>query len=619
MNGENPQIGASNVNFRRIWFMAAPSDVIKIKKRLVGRSREMRIHLIKVLFLLMLIASVVSVSAKDAPMLVSAQELGKMLGDPKLVLLHVGDKAEFDKAHLPGAQFITLRDISVPSKDGKLNTQLPPAGDLRTTLEKFGISNDSRIVIYYGNNWVSPTTRVYFTLDYLGLAGRASILDGGMKAWIKAGNQTTTEVRTPAPGSLKVVERNELVADANWLKSRLKDPSTAVVDARATEFYDGTSVGFGPRGGHIEGAKSVPFDSLFDENGFFKPDAEVARILNRAGVEKDDTVVSYCHVGQQATVVYFNARRLGYNIRVYDGSFEEWSERFDLPVDDPKKDSRSAVVQFVSPDWVAARVNDANIRILDVRGNAMEYFNGHVPNAVFLPDAALRGPRGGFPLRHLETWMLSEILSNAGVKKQNQVVIYSDAPNATGAGLVAYILEKIGHKQIGIIDGGIEAYKEKFPLAKEFPKYAPEKYEAFENRAISANLDDVKSALAGGKAKFVDARPTEAYAGETNIWIRNGHIPGAISLPWQTLMDSKNPHRMKPLAEIRKVVEAVGLTSDDDIIVYCTSSREASIEYVVLKHILKFPKVRLYEGSWSEYSAMPDLKIETGRMPAEKK
>ena len=421
----------------------------------------MKKNLLAIILLLFVLVFTDSAQAKNAPMIVSVEWLNQHINDANLVLLHIGDKAEYDKAHIAGAQFISLRDISVSRDNGKINTELPPVEDLQKAFEKFGVSNDSRIILYYGNDWISPTTRVFFTLDYLGLSGNVSILNGGMKAWTKAGNATATEVKTPKTGSLKINVKKDAVAYVDWVKTQLNNSSVAVVDARNTEFYDGTLVGNKPRGGHILGAKSIPYDSLVNEDNTIKTEAELRKIFADAGVKKDETVVSYCHVGQQATVVYFAAKSIGYKVKLYDGSFEEWSERADLPVDDPKKDTRAATIQFVSPEWVAARVTDANLRIIDVRNNVYDYFIGHIPNAVHLPDAAMRAPRAGFPTQYLDTFMTSRLLANAGVKKDDRVVLYSDGTSVFGATMLAYILERVGHKQIFIMDGGFEAYQGK--------------------------------------------------------------------------------------------------------------------------------------------------------------
>jgi thiosulfate/3-mercaptopyruvate sulfurtransferase len=131
--------------------------------------------------------------------------------------------------------------------------------------------------------------------------------------------------------------------DADFVRSKLNTPGFAIVDSRNTSFYDGARAGGGPaaphKTGHIAGALSVPFDTLTSAEVELEPAAEIAAAFTRAGVKPGDTVITYCHIGQQATAVLFAARTLGYKVLLYDGSFEDWSRR-DLPVDNPaiKKD-----------------------------------------------------------------------------------------------------------------------------------------------------------------------------------------------------------------------------------------------------------------------------------------
>jgi thiosulfate/3-mercaptopyruvate sulfurtransferase len=101
-----------------------------------------------------------------------------------------------------------------------------------------------------------------------------------------------------------------------------------LVDARTPEFYSGASAGSMQRAGHIPGARSVPFVTLFTASGTFKSASELRQILGSGS----EPLVTYCHIGQQATVPYFAARLLGLEARLYDGSFQEWSGRGELPV-----------------------------------------------------------------------------------------------------------------------------------------------------------------------------------------------------------------------------------------------------------------------------------------------
>lgn len=264
-------------------------------------------------------------------MLIAPAELAASLDDPNLVLLHVGDKAEYDAAHIPGARYVSLRDLSVA--EGTLVLQMPEAADLKTRLEALGISDDSRVVVYFGKDWISPSTRVVFTIAHAGVESVA-LLDGGMPAWTKAGHPATDVVPSPRAGRLTRIAPREDIVDAAFLQKKIGQPGFALIDARDAEFYDGTREG-GPRdlrkAGHIAGAISVPFSSVATADLTLKPRAELEAVFSKAGVKPGDTLVTYCHIGQQATAVLFAARSLGYRVLLYDGSFEDWVRR-GLPV-----------------------------------------------------------------------------------------------------------------------------------------------------------------------------------------------------------------------------------------------------------------------------------------------
>ena len=274
-----------------------------------------------------------TVQAKvNESMIVSTEWLAKHLNDDSLVLLQVGEKKEFDEAHIPGAQFIQLPDISTPRGQG-LTLELPPVDQLKAAFEKFGVNDKSRIVVYFGKDWVTPTARVFMTLDYLGLGDRTSILDGGLPAWRAEERAVTAEVRPVKPGSFTPHPNAKLVVDAAWVNANLSKPGIAILDARAAKFYTGEDAGQMPRGGHIPRAKSIPFSTLLNETNKFKTPDALRALFSTAGVKENDSVATYCHIGQQASLLYFVARYLGYDAHVYDGSFQDWSNRSELPVE----------------------------------------------------------------------------------------------------------------------------------------------------------------------------------------------------------------------------------------------------------------------------------------------
>jgi thiosulfate/3-mercaptopyruvate sulfurtransferase len=270
-----------------------------------------------------------------APSLITPAQLEPMLADPAVVLLHVGEKAEYDAAHLPGARHVETRAVAAAPQPGGLTLQLPTPADLESRLEALGISDSSRIVVYMGKDWISPLTRVVFTLDYAGLGGRTMVLDGGMPAWKAAGKTLTTDVPpAPAVGSLTITARPEAVADLAWVQSHAGVKGSVVIDARNTQFYTGESNNNGriPRPGHVAGAVSVPYDTWVREDGSFKSRDELEAMLKAAGATPGASIATYCHIGQQATVPYFVARMLGYDVKLFDGSYEEWARTEGAPV-----------------------------------------------------------------------------------------------------------------------------------------------------------------------------------------------------------------------------------------------------------------------------------------------
>ena len=266
-------------------------------------------------------------------LIVSTEWLGEHVKDDSLALLQVGERREYDAEHIPGAQFIQLSDISTPRGQG-LILELPAVDQLKASFERLGITDKSRIVVYFSKDWVTSTARVFMTLDYLGLGDRTSILDGGLPAWRSEGRPVTAELREPKTGHLTPKPNIKLVVDADWVKANLNKSGVAILDARAARFYTGADAGQMPRAGHIPSAKNIPFSSLVQESTNKFQRVEVWRgLFAAAGVKPADSVTTYCHIGQQASLLYFVARYLGYEAHLYDGSFQDWSNRRELSVE----------------------------------------------------------------------------------------------------------------------------------------------------------------------------------------------------------------------------------------------------------------------------------------------
>ncbi|HYC62392.1 MAG TPA: rhodanese-like domain-containing protein [Thermoanaerobaculia bacterium] len=295
----------------------------------------------KLLLALLLTPAILAAKSPRGSFVVNTAWLAAHLHDPGLVLLHVGDKDEYAAKHIPGARHVSLSDIAVTdhTPTGLILEMPPTPEDLRERLAKLGISDHSRVVVYYGKDWVSPATRVIFTLDYAGLGDRALLLDGGMGAWVRDGHAVTDVVPAARAGTLSPLKTRKIIVDADFVRANLGKKGIAVVDGRTAAFYDGLDTG-GAHGqshktGHIAGAGNFPYVELADENLMLRSADEWRALLTKAGVKPGDTVLGYCHIGQQTTAALFAARTLGHKVLLYDGSMQDWSRREGYPVENP--------------------------------------------------------------------------------------------------------------------------------------------------------------------------------------------------------------------------------------------------------------------------------------------
>jgi thiosulfate/3-mercaptopyruvate sulfurtransferase len=177
--------------------------------------------------------------------------------------------------------------------------------------------------------------------------------------------------------------------------------------------------------------------------------------------------------------------------------------------------------------------------------------------------------------------------------------------------MVAYVLEKYGVTDIRIVDGGLASWNsEGLPVTQEYFGNPPGKVSGTQLSEIGVSINDVLDSQKQADTLIVDARPYNEYIGDDDVWLRKGHIPGAISFHWAKLMEMDNTHKFRPLGKSMVELEKSGITKDKDIIVYCGTSREGSLLRFYLKHIAGYPRVRLYEGSWKEYASMKELPAE---------
>jgi thiosulfate/3-mercaptopyruvate sulfurtransferase len=276
-------------------------------------------------------AHAASAATRDQ-LLVTPTWLAQHASDKDLVILHVGTAAGYQAKHIPGAHLLEPNGLTVKSPEG-LVTELPPPDELRAQMQALGISDKSHVIVYSENDGIARATRIILTMDAAGFGERASLLDGGLKAWEASGHATTADAPPATMVVLSPLKMQSRIVTADTVQSHLKTPGYTIVDARAPEFYNGEKPGSENAVlGHVPGAHNIPFTSVTGPDGKLKSPEELKALFAQAGVKPGDHILAYCHIGIQATAVIFAARTLGMEAELYDGSFQDWSKR-GLPVE----------------------------------------------------------------------------------------------------------------------------------------------------------------------------------------------------------------------------------------------------------------------------------------------
>ncbi len=256
--------------------------------------------------------------------------------------------------------------------------------------------------------------------------------------------------------------------------------------------------------------------------------------------------------------------------------------------------------------------------VIDTRGGYKDYFRGHLPFAHHLNFDTLRGTDAGIPVQYLPDDLTRALLIRAGVDRHRTHILYAtgqELPNdeILSATMVAYVLEKFGIRDIRLLDGGLAEWQRLgFPTTQEYFGNSPGALPDDMNEAIAIDLEGLMAIKDRPDVLLVDARPHNEFVGNDDIWLRKGHIPGAMSFHWARLTEPNNTHKFIAPKDALEKLQQAGVTRDKEIIVYCGTSREGSLLRFYLSHVAGYPKVRLYEGSWKEYASLKNYPVETG-------
>jgi thiosulfate/3-mercaptopyruvate sulfurtransferase len=285
-------------------------------------------------FYLLLFLVSLTAAAQEHPILISPPWLKEHAKDPNIVILQVNFlKFDYEKEHIEGARFLWPSWLAPDSPEGG-SMNAPDVKAASTVLQNLGISDNTHIILCHVRTDVSVTARIFLTLEHLGLKGHVSFLNGGLEAWKKEGYPVTKEIPIVKKGNYKALS-GSLLVDKNYVLKTLQSPTGVVVDARMQRFYDGEPTG-NPRDGHITGAKNIPYTEMVDQSNIFKPIDQLQAYFTPVA-DKDKELVAYCFIGQTASVVYMAGRILGYDMKLYDGSLQEWSRLEELPMEKTQK------------------------------------------------------------------------------------------------------------------------------------------------------------------------------------------------------------------------------------------------------------------------------------------
>jgi len=269
---------------------------------------------------------------------------------------------------------------------------------------------------------------------------------------------------------------------------------------------------------------------------------------------------------------------------------------------------------LVSTDWVAQHLSDESIRLVEVDVDTTAYESGHIPGAI--------GFNWQTQLQHrvrrdiITREEFEQLLSESGISNDHMVILYGDNNNWFAA-YAFWLFSIYGHEKLYLMDGGRKKWvSEGRPLTTEVPQYPHTQYRAKEpNVSLRAYSAQIMQAINNPQVALVDVRSPQEFTGEviappgmTETAQRGGHIPGAVNIPWAQAVNEDGT--FKTVDELRALYASKGVTPDKEVIAYCRIGERSSHTWFVLRHLLGYPHVRNYDGSWTEWGNLVGAPIE---------
>ncbi|MBD6615182.1 sulfurtransferase [Komarekiella sp. 'clone 1'] len=267
---------------------------------------------------------------------------------------------------------------------------------------------------------------------------------------------------------------------------------------------------------------------------------------------------------------------------------------------------------IVDTQWIADHLSDPKVRLVEGDLSSQLYNVGHIPGAVFwnLFTDIMR-PDGQI---NFDTDVWERLLERSGIANDTTVIVYGDLP-ATGA-WIFWLLKVLGHQDVRVLNGGRRKWiAEGRPLTTEQPIVTPTQYRVQNpDASLRAPHKDVLESIKRTDRVLVDVRSPQEYSGE---WFynkppeateRTGHIPSATHVYYELALNDDGT--FKPINELQALYGGKDITADKEVITYCAVGARSGHTWFVLKYLLGYPHVRNYDGSWNEWSQLPDTPIE---------